>query len=136
MRGNKFYIFSALALFAGYLWLGWNLYGAANTSIGSVCLFKSVTGLPCPSCGTTRALVEVAKGDLVHAFMINPFGILFAVIMVISPFWLLYDLLRDRQTLYRCWTRGETLLRERYWLWAPSALLLVVNWVWNIRKGL
>lgn len=38
----------------------------------TVCTFKSLTGLPCMSCGTTRALGRLAAGDFMGALRMNP----------------------------------------------------------------
>jgi hypothetical protein len=36
------------------------------------CPFHALTGLPCPGCGATRALVALAQGDVVRAIGWNP----------------------------------------------------------------
>lgn len=36
-----------------------------------VCLFKHLTALPCPSCGLTRAMIQIAQGDVVEAMRYN-----------------------------------------------------------------
>lgn len=46
------------------------------------CTFRQVTGVPCPSCGATRAGLALAQGDLMVALSYNPLvviglGILF-----------------------------------------------------------
>lgn len=38
----------------------------------SGCLFLNITGIPCPSCGMTRAYVSLFKGDLSQAFYYHP----------------------------------------------------------------
>ena len=38
----------------------------------SVCLFKALTGLPCPTCGSTRALGRLVHFDLAGALAMNP----------------------------------------------------------------
>ncbi len=35
------------------------------------CMFKHLTALPCPSCGMTRAMILIARGDLLEAFRYN-----------------------------------------------------------------
>ncbi len=44
----------------------------------SICSFKLWTGLPCPSCGSTRALGCLAHFDLAGAFAMNPLATLTA----------------------------------------------------------
>lgn len=36
------------------------------------CLFKLLTGLPCPTCGATRAALALARFDLAAAFAVSP----------------------------------------------------------------
>jgi hypothetical protein len=38
----------------------------------SLCAWKTVMGIPCPTCGTTRALACLAHLDLAGAFAMNP----------------------------------------------------------------
>ncbi len=39
-----------------------------------VCLFRALSGLPCPGCGLTRALVALLHGDLAAAFVYHPYS--------------------------------------------------------------
>ncbi|MGW0037537.1 DUF2752 domain-containing protein [Gordonia sp. NPDC003376] len=55
-----------------------------------LCVFRRLTGLPCPGCGLTRSWVMTAHGDLGHAFSFNLFGPLtFAVaaLVVVGALW-------------------------------------------------
>jgi hypothetical protein len=36
------------------------------------CLFKRLTGLPCPTCGATRAALALARFDFGAAFAVSP----------------------------------------------------------------
>jgi hypothetical protein len=40
------------------------------------CTFRQVTGVPCPSCGATRAGLALAQGDLMAALSFNPLFVL------------------------------------------------------------
>ena len=49
------------------------------------CIFKAVTGLPCPTCGYSSAIACLLNGDLSNSFLHNPgwiFWILFQVILI------------------------------------------------------
>ena len=58
-----------------YKWaiLGLILYDAAVTFLfGAFCPMVIVTGLPCPGCGTTRALIYIFRGQFGRAWQLNP----------------------------------------------------------------
>ncbi|NLZ47407.1 MAG: DUF2752 domain-containing protein [Clostridiales bacterium] len=51
--------------------------GAASILFGfltgrSICLFYNVTGVPCPACGMTRALLHLFQGHISEAFQYHP----------------------------------------------------------------
>ncbi len=50
--------------------------------VGSTCVFRGVTGLPCPFCGGTRAVFLAAHGRWSAAVMMNPLG---AVVVALAP---------------------------------------------------
>ena len=43
------------------------------------CLFRAVTGVPCPGCGITRGVIEIARGNFRKAWRLNPGS--FAVVL-------------------------------------------------------
>jgi hypothetical protein len=57
------------------------------------CIFRSLTGIPCPTCGTTRAAAAFLHGDLLTAFATNPLaaaaGLLFIVGAPVAVLWTL-----------------------------------------------
>ncbi|MCB1303713.1 MAG: DUF2752 domain-containing protein [Leptospiraceae bacterium] len=40
----------------------------------SICLFYSITGLPCPGCGMTRSIHYLMHGDVIHSLQYHFFG--------------------------------------------------------------
>lgn len=50
---------------------------------GSPCPFYRLTGLPCPGCGGTRAVVAFFKGDLQAAASFNLVGGFFVITLVV-----------------------------------------------------
>jgi hypothetical protein len=47
-----------------------------------LCLFKRVTGVPCPTCGFTRGVFSLLRGHPVEAWLCNP--LLFSFLMVLG----------------------------------------------------
>lgn len=138
MTKNKLYTILAIACFFGFVWLGFTF--AAGEFLHKhnfhVCIFKNITGYPCPACGTTRSVkMLLFDGDIGAAFLMNPIGIIVGVIMVFVPFWLLFDALTKRQTLFDAYVKTEKIISTK-----PIALLLIalliLNWIWNLNKQL
>jgi hypothetical protein len=57
------------------------------------CVFKDLTGVPCPTCGATRSVVHLAQGELSASFGLNPLVPLCFVIAVIAFFYSLITLI-------------------------------------------
>ena len=54
----------------------------------TVCLFRRVTGRPCPSCGLTRSWNATTRLQMRRAFEIHPFGpptFIVAALVAIAP---------------------------------------------------
>lgn len=55
------------------------------------CVFRSLTGFPCPTCGTTRAATAFLDGHLIAALVANPLaaaaGALFVVGAPLATLW-------------------------------------------------
>ncbi len=135
-KRNLYVVLAGLSL-VGYGWIGWNLIeGSERSAIPSVCLFKEITGLPCPSCGTTRSLLLLISGQFHESLMMNPFGIVLALALVTVPSWMMIDTFRKRDSFYRRYTRMERLLTHNKLLAAFAAVIVMLNWFWNISKGL
>jgi Protein of unknown function (DUF2752) len=93
------------------------------------CVFKGLTGLPCPTCGSTRALARLFGLDLAGAVAMNPFVTLVAVVMAA---WALADLalLPRRRSL-----KVEVSPRLGGWLRAAALVAFFLNWVYLLVVG-
>ena len=136
MGRNKLYTFLSTACAAGYIWLIMTYYRTFSLALEpGVCLVKRVTGVPCPSCGTTRSVLSILKGDILEGMHWNPFGIIIILILVIFPVWIISDVLSRKNTLFNVYNQTELFLKRK-WIAVPAILLVLVNWIWNIVKGL
>ncbi len=53
----------------------------------SFCVFKNITGIPCPSCGLTRSVISLLHGNIIQAVLYNPFffiGFLLLILFTIA----------------------------------------------------
>ena len=133
---SKLYAILLIACMAGYIWLAYNLTQpqSGNNAVG-VCLIKRITHIPCPSCGSTRAVLSFIHGDFLQALYINPLGILIAGIMLVTPVWILFDVITGKETLLNFYRQTEIVLKKPG-IAIPLVLLVLINWIWNIVKGL
>jgi Protein of unknown function (DUF2752) len=95
----------------------------------SVCFLKAATGIPCPTCGSTRAFAHLATLDFAGAFAMNPLAALGAVLIA-------------------AWGLAELALLPRKsalvldvspalapWLRRGVIAILLVNWAWLVAAG-
>lgn len=94
-----------------------------------VCFFKLATGLPCPTCGSTRAFGRLFARDLGGALAVNPLATLLALAVV--P-WAIVDLLllaRGRSLGVRASPAAARVLR------VTVLALVLANWIYLIAAG-
>jgi hypothetical protein len=137
MKKRNLYIFVTGLSLVGYAWLAWNIFeSTGNDAMPAICMFKEITHLPCPSCGTSRSLVLLAKGEVWKSIMMNPFGAMIALALIIVPFWIIIDSLRKSDSFFRSYIYAEKMLMQKMWITIPAITVVVLNWIWNIAKGL
>ncbi len=66
---------AALAAAAGALSLGW--LSLSTLKAPTLCLFKLLTGIPCPGCGITHALLAAFRGQWAASAAYHPLGLPF-----------------------------------------------------------
>ena len=136
LHRNRLYSLLFTACLAGYIWLYYSIKSnlTGNKSL-EVCLIKHATNIPCPSCGSTRSIISLTKGNFVEAFELNPIGYIVALIMLIAPVWIIVDIILKNNSLFVCYQKIESHLKKpKYTI--PLILLVIINWIWNIIKGL
>ena len=91
-----------------------------------VCAFKAITGFPCLTCGSTRAVGRLFAGDVWGAFAMNPLTTL--VVFGIVP-WGLADLLllARRRALQVDLSRTAALAAQ-----GTAVALVLANWAYLI----
>lgn len=95
----------------------------------TVCLFKAMTGLPCPTCGSTRAMGRLLHLDGLGALSMNPLA---TVSFVIVAFWALADLGLLARGRALDLEMGRPLGRAVRFLVAAAFL---ANWVYLLAAG-
>ena len=103
--------------------------GAAHAFGVVLCPMKRFLGVPCPTCGATRAAALLLRGDVVGAFALQPMVATACVVVV--PAALLAIAVFGRRRVV-AWA-GALFRRAMFWL--VFALLAVANWVYVIWRG-
>lgn len=133
---NKLYTVLLTACTAGYTWIFFSFDKMQSGSRApDVCLMKQIAHIPCPSCGSSRAVLALVQGHVLQSVSINPFGLIIALIMLIAPAWILWDIAGRKHSFLHFYRQAEKLLK-RPALALPLILFVLINWVWNITKGL
>ncbi len=120
--------FPAWALLVFALWVGLGYVAthlARRADPGaSICLFRSVTGVPCPTCGSTRSAECVLRGDVAGAFRNQPFMFTAGVVWLAA---ILFQVAFARRV------RLAVPPSARKLLWGLLAALFLANWLYVIR---
>ncbi|WP_394706447.1 DUF2752 domain-containing protein [Draconibacterium orientale] len=121
------YLGAIIILVSGYFFL----YNYSNSVNGhTVCVFKNMTGIPCPACGSIRATLLLFHGEFWKSIQINPFGIITNTLIIGSIIWMIIDIINNRETFFP--------FLKRDWNWKIKiivTLIILINWILNIEKG-
>ena len=97
----------------------------------SFCLFKDITGIPCPACGSTRATILLFKGEVLQSILMNPLALVTNFLIFVSLLWLIYEIITGRNDfmnfMKKDWSAKYKVL---------IAVIIIINWIWNIKKGI
>lgn len=131
MSRSRLYMLIAGIAFLSYTWVVLNL----NSIALNICFFKHFTSLACPACGTTQSVLSILEGNFHLALMTNPMGLLAFLLLIVTPIWLLVDLLTGKATLHSFYINTEKRIKNKY-LFVPLIFFTLMNWAWNIMKNL
>lgn len=102
----------------------------APTDLATPCLLRAVTGVPCPTCGGTRAAIALAQGRPLAALADNP---LVTVVVAATVVWAVCGIVA---TLVPRWRRRiERSPGDGRRLVLLALGLVAANWVWLIATG-
>jgi hypothetical protein len=116
-----------------FLWGGAALACAAAAPLAPAlaagvpaCAFHALAGIPCPTCGGTRALLALARWDVAGAFVWNPLVTLAALAFVAGGLVALLRALRGQ---------GVPDGAPPRWAGGAAALALAANWAFVVVAG-
>ncbi len=80
------------------------------SNLPSTCVFYSVTGLPCPTCGMTRAVIALTRFDLQRAAYFHPLAVVFGAAVTVLWGLMVYEVATGRSTASMAWIRRRALM--------------------------
>jgi len=89
------------------------------------CVFKGLTGMSCPTCGSTRSLVYLSQGDIMPAFSMNPLVTLAMIAAVLYFLTTLVALAFDLSRITCTLTHKEKNIAR-----AAAVMLLLAQWAY------
>ena len=95
------------------------------------CIFRRLTGVPCWGCGTVRVMQLLMQGKVIEALMLNPLSVVACIMVVVGMVIWWMDYFCHTHVLF-------SLSRKKIHplIIAGLVVLVLLNWVWNIQKGL
>lgn len=96
-------------------------------TLPGVCIFKNLTGLPCPGCGLTRSMTAAIRGNVSQSWMFHRLGLM-------TTIYILLQFLLNLMILTVSTWRGHLQKIGRYLNNGLVFLgaLFVLNWVVNL----
>ncbi len=91
------------------------------------CVFKGLTGIPCPTCGSTRSLVHLSHGDILSALAMNPLTTLCLIAATVYFFTSIMRVAFDLPRINFLFT-----VKEKNVMRAGVVMTLIVQWAYLI----
>jgi uncharacterized protein DUF2752 len=96
-------------------------------SMSPSCAFRGLAGVPCPTCGSTRAIVHLSHGEITSALAMNP---IVSLVIVLSVLYFFYSVITQA---FDCPRIGFILTeREKNAARVAAMLLLLTHWGWLV----
>ena len=103
-------------------------FGSRLAAFSIACPFRSLFGLPCPTCGATRSALALARFDFVHALVHYPLPTLGWIGLIGGGLLALASVLLRIEV-------PEPPRRLASWQIAAIVLALLANWAYSIATG-
>ena len=130
---QKFYLLLTLLFCGGGILF---LFDTPFSPLGTntLCLFRNITGVPCPGCGMGRGINHLLHLEFVEAVYINPLSVFVLPAIILTVCWMASDFLLGRETLFKIYLRVDKYFAANKMAKALIAIIILFEWVWNILK--
>lgn len=91
-----------------------------------LCPLKLATDYPCPTCGLSRGVLAIARGDILAAWLYNP------LVFTMLGYGIVLAVLRLGFARRVRWNLSP---RQRRWAWAILIAAILADWVYLVAAG-
>ena len=126
MSPSRFYALCVAGCLGGWIRIALAM-SKSEIGIWKGCLMKQVFHIPCPACGSTRAIVALLYGHLQESLIWNPLGIVLFVLLLLLTVMISYDGFRHCRCLYILFLRVDAWLHRKE-VFILFAVAIVINW--------
>lgn len=109
MSAIRFYALGITGCIASWTWIAMSI-NQCGQGIWKGCLIKYFLHIPCPACGSTRAIIAIINGHIQEALALNPLGFVLLALLILLTVGIPYDYLRRQRNLYHLFNMGRYLL--------------------------
>lgn len=116
-------LLALLIIAGGYAFLWISAFTNPDHSY-TLCVFKNLTGHPCPGCGMGRASIELFQGHVGRSLHFHWWAIPFHILLLGSFVWIVRDTIVKSDSFWQ-------FIRRPMKSWALTLIfvLVLVNWV-------
>jgi len=100
-------------------------------SLLPACIWHGITGVPCPTCGATRSLIHLSRGEIATSFSFNPLASIAIISLVLSFFASVSSRVLFAQRLTMAFSG-----REKDGLRVAVITLFLLNWSYLVMSGI
>lgn len=93
-----------------------------------LCSFKSMTGIPCPTCGMTTCFIQLTHGQFAAALRSSPLGVVVFGLAVMAAGYLIANRVLGWRAI-----RLELDRRDRIMLAVGAGLAILANWLYMLQ---
>lgn len=93
------------------------------------CVFKSITGIPCPGCGLTRGFRTLLSGNIIKAESYNLLTVPILVFLIIVFILTITDIIKNKNNT-------EKFLKKISNYYILIIVIVCISWIINIIRGI
>jgi hypothetical protein len=129
---KNFYFYTSLFFLTGWCWLIVSTFQIFRGT--TICIFKNVTGIPCPSCGATTGIIHILHGELQAALASNPLAYPLCLAIIYATLCFIADVCLRQNRLYTTYNFLQQKLKQRPAILYSILIIITLNWVWILIK--